>query len=123
MAPDTKLALNLARLGYLISLVLIPIAILPGSDYSVAFLIMLLVPLLLPGPGVLKGQPYTHAWSGFIACLYLLWAATALWVNDAGRLLAGLSLCSLLVWLIASTFYARLRGRELGLGLRKQKDN
>ncbi|MBY5990940.1 DUF2069 domain-containing protein [Ferrimonas balearica] len=123
MATTTARWLNLARVGYLISLILLPLwSLVLGADngYSLGFKVALLIPLLLPAVGLIKGKAYTHAWSGFIASLYLLWAATSWWVNPDERLIASVVLASLLLWLFASTYYARHRGRELGLGLKKK---
>ncbi|MBY6018454.1 DUF2069 domain-containing protein [Halomonas denitrificans] len=124
MAPGTARWLLLARAGYLLSLILIPLWLLvidADSPYSLGFRISLLIPLLLPAVGVLKGKPYTHAWSGFIASLYLLWGATSWWVAPDERGIGTVVLITLMTWLLASTYYARHRGRELGLGLKKSK--
>ncbi|SHH25193.1 DUF2069 domain-containing protein [Ferrimonas marina] len=124
MAPNTQRCLTLARIGYLLTLVLVPLWQLGSGrsdDYSLTFQLLLMLPLLFPAKGVLTGRPYTHAWSGFIACLYLLWALTGWWVYPAERLLASAVVGSLMLWLIASTYFARLRGRELGLGLKRKQ--
>lgn len=125
MASGTTRWLWLARAGYLSSLVLIPLWILVidgDSPYSLGFRVGLLIPLFLPAVGLLKGRPYTHAWSGFIASLYLLWSATSWWVSPDQRGIGTTAIIALLLWLLASTYYARHRGRELGLGLKKQRN-
>ncbi|GAA4880374.1 hypothetical protein GCM10023333_13250 [Ferrimonas pelagia] len=91
-------------------------------SYSLGFQLLLLLPLLSPAAGLLCGKPYTHAWSGFIASLYLLWGLTGWWVHSDQRVMASLVVATLLLWLLASTYYARYRGRELGLGLKKHKE-
>ena len=43
-------------------------------------LVLLLIPLLFPLPGILRGRPYTHAWSSFLALGYFaigVWHAAA----------------------------------------------
>ncbi|MBY6186633.1 DUF2069 domain-containing protein [Marinobacter hydrocarbonoclasticus] len=125
MATGTARWLMAARLGYLASLVLIPLWVLvvdSDSPYSLGFRVGLLIPLLLPAVGILKAKPYTHAWSGFIASLYLLWGATSWWVSPDERGIGSIVILTLSTWLLASTYFARHRGRELGLGLKK-KDN
>lgn len=125
MASGTARWLLLARISYVSSLVLIPFWVLvidADSPYSLGFRVSLLIPLLLPAVGLLKGRPYTHAWSGFIASLYLLWGATSWWVSADERGIASCVIVALMLWLLASTYYARHRGRELGLGLKKQRN-
>ncbi|WP_417347754.1 DUF2069 domain-containing protein [Ferrimonas sp.] len=118
---------NLGRFAlgsYLSCLIYIPLWqlwLVPGSGYSLGFSLIMLVPLFLPLAGMLKGKPYTHAWSGFIACLYLVASLTQLWVAREAFWWPTLATILLLSWLLASSFYARSRGRELGLGLKKKK--
>ncbi|WP_169308371.1 DUF2069 domain-containing protein [Ferrimonas aestuarii] len=121
----TTSALGKIALGsYLSCLVFIPLWYLvlsPSLGYSIGFQALMLLPLVLPLPGLLKGKPYTHAWSGFIACLYLLSSLTAIWTSEEQRLWPFIATLLLLSWLFASSFYARQRGRELGLSLKKRK--
>ncbi|WP_051252764.1 MULTISPECIES: DUF2069 domain-containing protein [Ferrimonas] len=123
MALSTSTLQRIALSSYLASLVFIPLwqlGLSPDLGYSLGFSLLMLLPLILPLPGMLKGKPYTHAWSGFIACLYLLSSLTQLWVGDSHRLWPLIATLLLLTWLMASSFFARSRGRELGLGLKKK---
>lgn len=89
---------------------------------SVWFLTLLwIVPLLLPLRGILKGTPYTHAWANFIIMFYLLHGLTAIYTSTEW-LYALLELLLATGMFIGCSFYARLRGRELGLGLKKLKE-
>ncbi|GAA5189730.1 DUF2069 domain-containing protein [Ferrimonas gelatinilytica] len=126
LSPRTVRLRKLTLIGYLASLLLIPAWLLlwPGQPgYSWLFQLLLLIPLLLPAYGIHKGRPYTHAWSGFIAALYLLWALTGWWVYPEQRWIATLIIASLSLWLVAATYFARHRVRELGLSMKGLKPN
>ncbi|WP_298439621.1 DUF2069 domain-containing protein [uncultured Ferrimonas sp.] len=122
MSPLTQRWFLTARLGYLASVVLLlSWAAIGQSSSSLVFQLLLLIPLFLPSVGLLQGKPYTHAWSGFIASLYLLSSATSWWVYPQERIIASATVAALLIWLLAATYFARHRGRELGLSLKKLK--
>jgi uncharacterized membrane protein len=93
------------------------------QEYSVTFIVLLyIVPLLLPMPGLLKGKPYTHAWANFIALYYLIHACTVIYAIPAERLYGMIELGLVCALFIGCSMFARYRGRELGLGLSKLKD-
>ncbi|MCF1428834.1 MAG: DUF2069 domain-containing protein [Shewanella sp.] len=121
---NTQTLLRLCRLGY-ISLLLLLFGWFVNQglngEYSLLFSLLWLVPLLLPLKGILKGEPYTFAWAGFILCLYLLHSLTLLYVAPEARVFAITESVLLLALLCAFSFYARLRGKELGLGLKARK--
>lgn len=79
------------------------------------------VPLLFPLRGIVRGDPYTHAWGCFVLMPYFLHSLTLTATDEGERWLAVVEL--LLVSLAFTGFlcYARQRGRELGLGIRGQK--
>ncbi|WP_162045851.1 DUF2069 domain-containing protein [Vibrio taketomensis] len=77
------------------------------------------IPLLLPLPGILAGKPYTHAWANFILMLYFLHALTILYIDGGERLLALIELLLTSAAFIGNILYARARGKELGLKLRR----
>jgi uncharacterized membrane protein len=85
-------------------------------------LLFWIVPILLPAKGLLEGKPYTYAWTNFIVMYYLLHGLTAVYAVEGERLyaLVEIILCTLLF--TGCSFYARVRGRELGLGIRKLKE-
>lgn len=81
-----------------------------------------IIPILLPAKGLIEGKPYTYAWTNFVVMYYLLHGLTAVYAVDGERLyaLVEILLCSVLF--TGCSFYARIRGRELGLGIRKLKE-
>lgn len=113
----------LSRLGYF-ALVLLLGGWFVGqgisSEYTLLFSLLWIVPLLLPVKGVFQGNPYTYAWASFILCLYMLHGLTLLYVTNDAFAFALIEVLLIGVLLIAFPFYARIRGRELGLGLKKK---
>lgn len=85
-------------------------------------LLLWIVPILLPAKGLIEGKPYTHAWTNFIVMYYLLHGLTAIYVVDGERLYALVEIILCTSLFIGCSFYARSRGRELGLGIRKLKE-
>ena len=114
---------TLSRLGYF-SLVLLLGGWFVGQgmngEYSLLFSLLWIVPLLLPAKGIYQGNPYTFAWASFVLCLYMLHALTLLYVTTDAFTFALIEVLLIGVLLIAFPFYARIRGRELGLGLKKK---
>lgn len=117
--------LTLSRLGYLALVLLLGgwfIGQGINGEYTLLFSLLWAIPLLLPISGILKGNPYTYAWASFILCLYMLHALTLLYVTTDALVFAVIEVLLIGVLLIAFPFYARIRGRELGLGLKKKSD-
>ncbi|MBW8192201.1 DUF2069 domain-containing protein [Neiella marina] len=116
---------KLALVGYfgVIALVILWQSMLsPHPHVSSMWLSVLwLIPLLFPLKGMIKNNPYTHAWSTFIAMLYLMHGCVQVYVEPEERLLAAIEIGLVSCWLIGSIFYARWRGQQLGLGLKKRK--
>jgi uncharacterized membrane protein len=77
------------------------------------------IPLLLPLPGILAGKPYTHAWANFVLMLYFLHALTIFYVDGGERMLALVELLLTSVAFAGNILYARSRGKELGLKLKR----
>ena len=84
-------------------------------------LAMFSVPLLLPLKGLIKGNPYTYAWTNFIMMLYFLHSLTTLWVSSSDLIWASIELILTSIVFLAATYYAKYRGQELGLSIRKKK--
>ncbi|MCS6136164.1 DUF2069 domain-containing protein [Shewanella baltica] len=114
---------TLSRLGYF-ALVLLLGGWFVGQgisgEYTLLFSLLWIVPLLLPAKGVSQGNPYTYAWASFVLCLYMLHGLTLLYVTTDAFAFALIEVLLIGVLLIAFPFYARIRGRELGLGLKKK---
>ena len=85
-------------------------------------LLFWIVPILLPAKGLLQGKPYTYAWTNFIVMYYLLHGLTAIYAVAGERLYALIEIILCCALFTGCSFYARVRGRELGLGIRKLKD-
>lgn len=79
------------------------------------------VPLLFPIKGLLAGNPYTYAWSNFIVMWYFLHSLTSLWVSD-NKIYPSIELILASVMFFGATYYAKYRGQELGLSIRKEKN-
>lgn len=77
------------------------------------------LPLLLPLAGIIKGNPYTHAWANFILMLYFVHSSATLWTHPGEWFYALVELLLTTAAFIGATFYARYAGREQGLGLKK----
>jgi len=123
MMPSTKqyrwLAL-LSNLSLIIWEVLWQFSLSPHPHLNhVALAIAWVIPLLLPLPGILAGKPYTHAWANFVLMLYFLHALTLIYVDGGERWLAVVELLLTFAAFVGNTLYARHRGKELGLKLKR----
>ena len=70
------------------------------------------LPLLLPLYGLLKGKPYTYAWSSFLIMLYFIHGIMEAWANEPVRLWASLEVIASVVMYSGAILYARIAGRE-----------
>ncbi|WP_102796894.1 DUF2069 domain-containing protein [Bowmanella denitrificans] len=127
MNPKTRFFRILALSSY-ISLLLFSIlwhfVLTTEGQYSLLFLfLMWVLPLLLPLRGILQGKPYTHAWANFILMFYLLHGLTGIYALQQEYWYAAIEVLLASLAFIGCSFFARLRGRELGLGLKKLKEN
>lgn len=121
---NTQTLFMLCRAGYCLLLVLLGTQFIHqgiSGEYSLLFSLLWIVPLLFPLKGILTGNPYTYAWGSFILCLYMLHGLTLLYVTQDQFLFALGEVLLIGALLIGFPFYARMRGRELGLGLKKKK--
>ena len=76
----------------------------PGGSW----LVLKVLPLLLPLFGILHGRVYTYRWSTLLIWFYVGEGATRLWSDPAPlRYLAGLELCIALTFFFAAALYAR----------------
>lgn len=125
MSAKTRFFRQLALISYLSLLLWVVLwHFLLGEDvgYSVLFItIMWILPLLFPLSGILKARPYTHAWANFVLMFYLLHGLTAVYALENERIYAAIEIILASVAFIGCSFFARLRGRELGLGLKKKQ--
>ena len=125
MNNKTRLARNLTLVGYFGTLVLVfswiwwlsPSSLLTQPTVTVIWF----CPLLLPIIGIIKNKPFTYAWSGFLAVLYLSQALTTLISTPEEQGLALIELILTSMWLAGASMFSRWRGEELGLEIRKAK--
>ncbi len=117
---------KIALTGYLslLSFMVLWIFVLNSSQGLSIWLnsIMFILPLLFPLKGMLNGNPFTYAWANFILILYFLHSTTTLWVNADDRMWAFIELILAFVTFYGCTCYAKYRGQELGLSIRKRKE-
>ena len=116
----------IALFGYFSLLVFMPIWLIFITDDSALSipltLVMFTLPLLFPLKGLVQGNPYTYAWSNFIVMIYFLHSLTTLWVSADEKHWAALEFIFASIMFIAGSYYAKYRGQELGLSIRKKKD-
>ncbi|WMC09675.1 DUF2069 domain-containing protein [Oceanimonas pelagia] len=121
----TALARKLALTGYLGLIAWVALwhgVLSPHPELGAGFMLLMWLPwLFIPMPGMLRGNPYTHAWAVFLIMPYFLHSLTLLWVDEGERWLALVELLFATTMFVGSTYYAKLRGRELGLSIRKKK--
>jgi len=92
----------------------------PEQVYSPLFIVLIyIVPLVLPLPGVIKGKPYTHAWANFIVLFYVIHGLTIIYAEPHEWLYACIELLLATGMFIGCSVFARKRGKELGQGLQK----
>ncbi|MBL4940801.1 MAG: DUF2069 domain-containing protein [Colwellia sp.] len=117
---------KIALFGYFSLLIFMPLWLLvlsPSTALSTSTtLILFVLPLLFPLKGLLQGNPYTYAWANFIVLIYFLHSLTTLWVLPSDRVWAILELIFASFMFLGCSYYAKYRGQELGLSIRKPKE-
>ncbi len=126
-APSEQMlkAHRITLMGYWGLILLIPIWNLwwyPSELYSnKSITIFWLIPLIFPMSGLLKGKAYTHAWSGFIAVMYICHGLAALITSFNEIIPIILEIIFATMFLLGSMYFARWRGVQLGLQLPKKQ--
>ena len=117
---------KIALFGYFSLLIFMPLWLLvlsPSEGLSTSTtLILFTLPLLFPLKGLLQGNPFTYAWANFIVLIYFLHSLTTLWVLPNDRVWAVLELLFATAMFLGYSYYAKYRGQELGLSIRKKKE-
>jgi uncharacterized membrane protein len=116
-----KLITLSAYFGLLIYMPLWLIILSPSVMSPWLSLALFTLPLLFPLKGLLAGDPYTYAWSNFILMIYFLHSLTTLWVSPTDLFWALIELCLATIMFLAGSYYAKYKGQELGLSIRKAK--
>ncbi|MGB1296727.1 MAG: DUF2069 domain-containing protein [Psychrobium sp.] len=125
MREKTRRALILGQTGYFGLLIFLPLwhlIIVPSEMNKYVTFVLTVGPLLLPLKGILKRQPYTYAWSNFIVMFYLLHGLTLIWDRPDERVYVIIELVLAMMMFIGCSYFAKFRGQELGLSIRKKKD-
>lgn len=126
-APSLKMmkAHKITLLGYFGLFLLIPFWNLwwyPSATFSNTTITgFWLLPLLFPMLGLIKGKAYTHAWSGFIAVMYVCHGLTSLITNPNEVIPALIEVVFSCMFLFGGMYFAKWRGEQLGLQLPKKK--
>ena len=122
--PNLK---KMALFGYFSLLFFMPLWLLvlsPSESLSTSTtLILFTLPLLFPLKGLLQGNPFTYAWSNFIVLIYFLHSLTTLWVLPSDMIWAVLELIFASTMFLGCSYYAKYKGQELGLSIRKPKED
>ena len=126
MSSDTRFFRYLALLshtGLIIWITLWQFTFTKAHTYSPIFIALFyILPLLLPYWGILKGKPYTHAWANFVVLFYLIHGCAVAYAVPAERWYAVVEIILCTGMFVGCSAFARKRGRELGLGLKKLKE-
>jgi len=91
------------------------------ADFEYFLAAIWTIPLLFPLKGMLEGKPYTHAWANFIVMFYIIHGLTSIYAVEHETLYALVELAFATGMFIGCSVYARMRGKELGLGIQKLK--
>lgn len=117
---------KLALFGYFGLLIWVPLwhfVLTNEGNTSALFKILFwIVPLLLPLKGIVTNKPYTYAWANFVVMIYLMHGLTSIYAIQNEWLYGVIEFIFATCMFIGCSFYARMRGKELGLGLPKLKE-
>jgi len=125
MRDKTKRFMILGQAGYFGLLIFLPIwhlILVPSVMDKYITLLLTVGPLLLPLWGILKQKPYTYAWSNFIVLIYMIHGLTLIWDRPDERAYVIIELILTAMMFIGCSYFAKFRGQELGLSIRKKKD-
>jgi len=116
---------QLTLIGYWGLVILIPTWNLwwyPSQIFSNKVVTMFwLIPLVFPMLGLIRGKAYTHAWSGFIAVIYVCHGLGSLITSFNEILPIILEVILSCFFLFGGMYFAKWRGEQLGLQLPKKK--
>lgn len=86
--------------------------LLPSARLGMILPALLVAPLLLPLPGLIRGRAYTYAWSSLLTLLYLTWILTELLANPAAHSAAYPAFLAALMLFTGCLLFVRLDKRE-----------
>ena len=126
MARFVRRLKTIGLTGYLGLIAYYPLLffVLDKDTNSLAYISLILfwLPLLFAIKGLLKGNPFTFAWSNFVVMWCYLHGLTAILTFEGHKGFILVELVFLTMAFIGNTYFARYRGRELGLALPKIKE-
>ena len=97
-----------------ISIILWNTWISPSKLFPVSLVLMVMAgPLLFPLRGLLKGNPYTFAWTGYLAIFYCMHGMMEAYANPAERPFAITEITCSLILYAGTIMYARTRSKEI----------
>lgn len=94
----------------------------PSQTPAYIPLVIFWLPMLFALPGLFKQNPYTYAWSNFVLMWCYMHGLTAIWTYEGHKIFILIEILLLTMAFIGNTYFARYRGRELGLALPKIKE-
>lgn len=117
MSNSTQQRLRISALvsyfGLMTHLLLWTTWLAPSRHFPTAMvLVVMVVPLLFPLRGILHGRAYTHAWTGFLALLYLIHGIGDYVVNPTERIYSAIEITLSLALFFSCAFYARSAGNR-----------
>jgi uncharacterized membrane protein len=75
---------------------------------NVVWTMLLLLPVVAPLPGLIRGRRRTYAWATLCVAFYFIYGVTEVIANPAVRGAAGAILFASLAWFVALVGYLRL---------------
>jgi uncharacterized membrane protein len=85
----------------------------PSQHFGFAFpLVMLLVPLLFPLKGMIKGNLYTYAWTSFLSLYYFAHGVGETYSEPDERLYGSLEILFSVMWFVGAIMYVRYKKQE-----------
>ncbi len=92
-----------------------------SAEFEIFLTLVWTIPLLFPLKGIITGNPYTYAWSNFVVMFYLIHGLTSVYAVSSEIWFGVIELLLATGMFVGCSFFARLRGKELGLSLKKLK--
>jgi uncharacterized membrane protein len=118
LTKPMQLSYGLTLIGYFGLILLIPIWNLwwfpsERQSFNITLTVLWLIPLVFPMIGLIKKNPYTFSWSGFIAALYLCHALTCLITNKDETFPTLLELLLASLFFFGSMYFSRWRTQQI----------
>jgi uncharacterized membrane protein len=125
LTSSIRHARNACLIGYFSLLIYLPMWIYYLSPPSLlsanSTLLFWWGPMLLPIVGLIKNNPFTYAWSGFLAVFYISQSITTMFSSETEQFYALIELVLASSWFVGASLFSRWRGQQLGLELPKRK--